>query len=281
MKKLFPLLLGVLLLVGCSTKFSYHFLDWAIEWEVEDYVTLNDEQEKAFEALVDKFVVWHQKEELARYAAQLESLATAINDHSLTPQMWARHIAQAKAHWFRLFEYALPDLLPLVASFSDAQVGEIIGVLRKNERELVGEYAGKTQLQLVADSDARLTEQFDDWLGSVSEAQQALIHQYNSQRLATLDMWLEYRHEWLRQFEQALAQRQDRALLSERLTLLMTRPDELKSEVYKVKLQQNTENFGAMLLAVSQTLSAKQAKHFNKKLNKLIKDLIELNQEAF
>lgn len=107
-----------------------------------------------------------------------------------------------------------------------------------------------------------------------------LIHQYNQQRLSTLDMWLEYRHEWLRQFEVALGQRADKALLTERLTLLMTQPDELKSEQHKVFLRKNTEAFGTLLLAMNASLSEQQSKHFYKKLGGLIQDLKELNQEA-
>lgn len=40
------------------------------------------------------------------------------------------------------------------------------------------------------------------------------------------------------------------------------------------------EAFGGLLLTINASLSAKQSKHFYKKLNKLIQDLRELNQEG-
>lgn len=280
MKKNLLLLVLLLGLTACSTKLSYHFIDWAIGWEQEDYVTLDDSQQEAFDALIEKFVLWHQSKELSHYVVQLTEIETLIKTNTLTPLLWAEHVDIAKRHWFRLFEFALPELLPIVMSLSDAQVKQILTKLRQDEQELIKEFAGKSQQQLQQEADENLQGQFKDWLGSVSSEQNALIHQYNQQRLSTLDMWLEYRHEWLRQFEVALGQRTDRALLTERLTLLMTQPDELKSEKHRTFLRKNTESFGTLMLTINTSLSEKQSKHFYKKLNKLIQDLTELNQEA-
>lgn len=280
MKKGVMLLVFVLGLSACSTKFSYRFLDWAIGWEQEDYVTLDKSQQKVFDTLIEKLVQWHQSTELSQYAAQLTQVENLLKNNTLTPELWVEQVDIAKRHWFRLFEFALPELLPIVMSLNDDQVKQILAKLREDERELVKKFAGKTAEQLQKDADNNLQEQFNDWLGSVSETQKELIHQYNQQRLSTLDMWLEYRHEWLRQFEVALWQRADKALLTERLTLLMTQPDELKSEQHKVLLRKNTEAFGTLLLAINASLSEKQSTHFYKKLDKLIQDLTELNQEA-
>ena len=280
MKKVVMLLVFVLGLSACSTKFSYRFLDWAIGWEQEDYVTLDKSQQKVFDTLIEKLVQWHQSTELSQYAAQLTQVENLIKTNALTPQLWVEQVDIAKRHWFRLFEFSLPELLPIVMSLNDEQVKQILAKLREDERELVKKFAGKTAEQLQKDADSNLQEQFNDWLGSVSATQKELIHQYNQQRLSTLDMWLEYRHEWLRQFEVALWQRADKALLTERLTLLMTQPDELKSEQHKVLLRKNTEAFGTLLLAINASLSEKQSTHFYKKLDKLIQDFTELNQEA-
>ena len=280
MKKGVMLLVFVLGLSACSTKFSYRFLDWAIGWEQEDYVTLDKSQQKVFDTLIEKLVQWHQSTELSQYAAQLTQVENLIKTNALTPQLWVEQVDIAKRHWFRLFEFSLPELLPIVMSLNDEQVKQILAKLREDERELVKKFAGKTAEQLQKDADSNLQEQFNDWLGSVSATQKELIHQYNQQRLSTLDMWLEYRHEWLRQFEVALWQRADKALLTERLTLLMTQADELKSEQHKVLLRKNTEAFGTLLLTINASLSEKQFMHFYKKLDKLIQDFTELNQEA-
>ncbi|MGL4517207.1 MAG: DUF6279 family lipoprotein, partial [Shewanella sp.] len=78
----------------------------------------------------------------------------------------------------------------------------------------------------------------------------------------------------------ALGQRADSAQLTARLTLLMTQADELKSAQHKAFVRQNSELFGALILDMHASLSAKQSKHFYRKLDNLIDDLRELNQEA-
>jgi truncated hemoglobin YjbI len=275
-KLLLPLIL-LLSLNACSTKVSYFFLDWAIEWEVEEYVSLDRSQQKQFDAIVKKFLVWHREVELPKYSAQLQELLQLLQQDQLTTELWVSQVEQAKAHWFRIFHFLLPELVPMMASLSDEQVTEIIAQLKKEEQELSDEYAGKSQAELIAKSDKSLIEQADDWLGSVTDEQKSLIHQNNSQRLATLDMWLEYRHEWLRVFEQALSRRDNSHLLTQNMIMLMTQPDNLKSEIHKQKLLKNTENFGTLLINLNHTLQDKQSKKFNKKLNVLIDDLNELS----
>lgn len=277
-KYLLPVFL-LFALSACSTKVSYYFLDWAIEWEVEEYVTLNKPQQKQFDGMLETFLIWHRQAELPKYSSQLNELLTQLQQGTLTSSQWVAQVQQAKAHWFRIFHYLLPELIPLIASLNDDQVKGIMKQLRKEEQELSDEYAGKTNAQLLDESNKRLFEQAYDWLGSVTQAQKTLIETRNSQRLATLDMWLEYRHEWFRQFELALNQRDNAHLLTMRLTLLMTQPDDLKSASYQQNIDQNAENFGSLIVELSHTLNDKQRKKFNKKLNSLIIDLNELSQD--
>ena len=57
MKKAVLLVVLLFGLTACSTKFSYHFLDWAIGWELDDYVSLDKNQQKVVDGLIDKFVL--------------------------------------------------------------------------------------------------------------------------------------------------------------------------------------------------------------------------------
>lgn len=276
-KKLLLLLCCTIFFVGCSTKVSYFFLDWAIEWEVEEYVDLNRDQQNKFDQVVERFLVWHRQEELPRYRDQLSLLSTQANDFSLTPELWQQQVTMAKAHWYRIFNFVMPDLLPIIASFDDKQVQQVLAQLKKEQKELIEEYAGKDQAELIKDSDKRIEKQLTEWTGSVSDAQKHIIHQANTERLATLDMWLEYRHEWLRQFEQALLRRHETDYFSAQMTRLLTAPDELKSSIYRDNVDINTHKFGVMLIALNQTFSDKQRKHFNDKLTQLVNDLTELH----
>ncbi|MGS0681413.1 DUF6279 family lipoprotein [Shewanella sp. 125m-7] len=280
MNKVWLWALLILSLAGCSTKMGYYFLDWAIEWKLDEYVTLNDLQQTQFDAALNGFLIWHRKEELVRYEQQLSQLSTAINDNSLTPTLWANHVQQAKNHWSRVFEFIKPSLVPIISSFSDEQVKQVIAQLRLDEKELNQKYLGKDQQALIAMADKRTNKRIKKWLGRLTEQQKYTIHEYNLGRASTLDMWLEYRHEWIRLFQQALKNRHNQAALSHSLTVLMTQPDSLKSDTYKASLDANTEKFGAMLISLNQQATDKQKRHFQKKLAALQEDLIELSRDG-
>ncbi len=60
MNKVWLWALLILSLAGCSTKMGYYFLDWAIEWKLDEYVTLNDLQQTQFDAALNGFLIWHK-----------------------------------------------------------------------------------------------------------------------------------------------------------------------------------------------------------------------------
>nr|WP_283105718.1 DUF6279 family lipoprotein [Shewanella kaireitica] len=264
---------------GCSTKVGYYFLDWAIEWKLEEYVTLNDEQQRQFEVALDEFLVWHRTQELPRYQAQLSQLLAEFNNQSFTLQSWNDHVVSAKSHWTRVFDFVEPSLVPIISSFSDQQVEQIIAQLRVDEKELNKKYLGKSQSELIDMADKRIEKRLKRWMGKLTTAQKLAVHEYNVARGDTLDMWLEYRHEWIRLFSQALKNRHNQMALSHSLSLLMTQPDTVKSKAYKTVLENNSKEFGMLLIDIEKLASSKQKQRFNKKLNTLIKELTEISQE--
>ncbi|MBT1442938.1 hypothetical protein KJI95_00145 [Shewanella sp. JM162201] len=267
-------------LVGCSTKMSYRFLDWAIAWELDDYVELDKSQQQAFDKVLDEFIVWHQKEELPRYVAQLDNLKAQMQSDTLTPKLWADHMDYAQAHWYRLFEHVFDGILPIIQSLSDKQVDALIAQLKEDEVEDSKEYLGKSQAELLKESNKRQQKRAEKWLGKLTDKQKAMINSSNESRLATLDMWLEYRHEWLRQFEQALRQRADTAVFSERMRVLMTAPQTLRSEAHQAAIRQNSENFGKLVMDIYRDLSDKQRSKLWREYDSLADDLRELALES-
>ncbi|ACJ29629.1 Conserved hypothetical protein [Shewanella piezotolerans WP3] len=264
---------------GCSTKVGYYFLDWAIEWKLEEYVTLNVEQQQQFEVALDEFLVWHRTQELPRYQAQLSQLLAEFNNQSFTLQSWNDHVVSAKSHWSRVFDFVEPSIVPIISSFSDEQVEQIIAQLRAEEKELNEKYLGKDQAALVKMADERIEKRIQKWMGKLTPTQIAAIHDYNTARSGTLDMWLEYRHDWIRLFSQALKNRRNQVALSHSLSLLMTQPETVKSKAYKAVLENNSKNFGELLINIEKLASSKQKQRFNEKLNTLITELTEISQE--
>ncbi|WP_220759331.1 MULTISPECIES: DUF6279 family lipoprotein [unclassified Shewanella] len=279
MRKLCIGFLLLVTLVGCSTKMGYYFLDWVIEWKLEEYVTLNKQQQIEFETTLNEFLIWHRTEELPRYEQQLSQLLLLFDKQTLTPALWAEQVDEAKAHWARILGFVEPPFIPLISSFSDDQVKQVIEQLRVNEKKLNQKYLGKDSQALVEMANKRIEKQVTKWLGKLSKQQKQAINEYNLSRASTLDMWLEYRHEWIRLFEQALKNRHNPSALSHSLRVLMLEPDSIKSEIYKASVEANTAKFGALLIRLNGLATSKQKQRFNNKLRDLITDLNQLSEQ--
>ncbi|QUN07140.1 hypothetical protein KDN34_06840 [Shewanella yunxiaonensis] len=277
MRRLWLLLGTVLTLTACSTKMTYSFLDWAIEWRLDDYVTLNDAQERQFDKALQSFLVWHRKQELPRYSADLKSLRTALQQGTLTPEFLSNFTDQARQHWLRIFSKTFDDIVPLVASFDAQQVAQIKQQLSKDQQKLHKRYQHKTPEQLIADADERLQDTLEDWIGRLTVPQQQLVHSYNQQRLQVIRLWLDYRDEWYAQFVDTLDNRHDQSQLRTRLKSLLTTPEQLRSPAFQQQLNANSKRLGQMLVQVAKEMTAKQRQHILRKLDELISDLDDLS----
>ncbi|WP_299011439.1 DUF6279 family lipoprotein [uncultured Shewanella sp.] len=278
MKKGWLSLLFILILTGCSTKTSYYFLDWIIEWKVEEYVSLNSQQSRQLEKALDDFLYWHRSNELILYSRQLQHISNQLKQGALTPTLWLKEVNQAKAHGYRAFKTLLPSITPIIASFSDKQVMELLDNIEQNQLDLKAKYIDKSKQEVLNDADDRVQKAFKKWLGSLSQAQKKAIHEFNLQRVLTFPQWQVYRQVWLEQFALALMKRHDQVYLSNRLMTLVTKSDQFKSEQLQKDSTKNVTAFGALLIKVHDLGSVKQKKRFNKKLDELINDLAQMSQ---
>ena len=80
------LLAGCLLLVtltGCSaTQFIYNRVDILVRWYLDDYVSLDREQQARFDDRFDLLIEWHRRDELPGYALLLDDALTILDDDS-------------------------------------------------------------------------------------------------------------------------------------------------------------------------------------------------------
>ncbi|WP_298769609.1 DUF6279 family lipoprotein [uncultured Shewanella sp.] len=279
MKKGWLSLLLILILTGCSTKTSYYFLDWVIEWKVEEYVSLNSQQSTQLEKALDDFLYWHRSNELIQYSQQLQQISNQLKQGTLTPNRWVEEVNLAKAHGYRAFKTLLPSITPIIASFSDKQVMELLDNIEQDQLDLKAKYIDKSKQEVLNDADERVQKVFKKWLGRLSQAQKQAIHAFNLHTVATFPQWQVYRQVWLEQFALALMKRKDQAYLGARLTALVTESNQFKSEQYQKDLTKNLTAFGALLIKVHDLASVEQKKRFNKKLDELIKDLAQMSQD--
>ncbi|MBY6095456.1 DUF6279 family lipoprotein [Ferrimonas balearica] len=264
------LLLG--LLAGCSPRFVYGWLDWIIPWQVDDYVTLNRDQESSLDFMIGKQVRWHRAHELPLYLAHLERLQTDLAE-PLDQEKVLAHMQEASEHWYRLFAKLLPDLVRLIQSFSDEQVEEMLAQVNKDNAELREEYGDMSLEERIKRANKRMDKSMRKWIGKLSPAQKAAIADYNRNRHNTLELWLAYREDWIAHFSDALYNRADGERLKRELTLLLVTPDELKGQQYLSQILDNRRRLAQGLITIHAEMTPRQTRKLNRELDDLQADL--------
>lgn len=261
------------LLAGCSAPaLVYERLDWLANWRLRGYVDLHDMQERAYSSWFHGAWDWHRREELPRYAADLNALAADLQDRVDPAEIrhWQR---SGEAHWDRLVRGVVPGACPLLAGLSDAQVESVLARLDRNLAEDREDYdASETKLRDRAQT--RLLDQLEDWVGRLEPAQREAAVAWSRVRPLGHETWLARRAAWREAFAAQLRQRGDAGFCTrvERLFLRapadggLHRPDDALATAWR-----------AFLTDFHATLTPRQREHLQARVRKLRVDLLELS----
>ncbi|MCP3673424.1 MAG: hypothetical protein GY829_02975, partial [Gammaproteobacteria bacterium] len=59
-KKIIIIFILSIFITACmGVKFTYNNLDWVIPWYLDDYLSLNDQQEEVFDSQLEALLLWH------------------------------------------------------------------------------------------------------------------------------------------------------------------------------------------------------------------------------
>lgn len=268
------LIVIIVLLGGCSTKFTYNNLSWLIHWYIDDYVTLSSQQETFFDQNFDSIHHWHRTQELQKYITHLEQLKADINATELSAEKISLHLLTSKQHWERLREKITPVLVSMAKELSDEQLASLYAEFKKQNDKVAKELEKNQALDEDEKMEARIDEiqgEVKSNIGRLSKPQKDIIAQYAVQFSSTRGLWLRYRQDIQNSAHQLLIKRYNNPDFADELSFLLNNPDDFKSEEYQTLSASNANIYAQMSAALFTTLSAKQK---NKAINK-IEDLIE------
>ena len=281
MKKLW-FVVGFLVLTGCSSKLAYNNLDWLIYWYMDDYVELNDSQEAIFDIKLDGWIDWHREEQLALYLAQLEQITAEIKQDKLNKAVIANHLNQANEHVMTLRSKIAPELAELASRLSDDQVIYLFAAIQKEndeEQEELNEYNAMSDSERLEKLIENFEESFEENLGDLTEKQKVLIANAAPHFARTRKNWLEYRVTMQNEARRLFANKHDTEVFQQKLTHLLTHPDDYRTEEYLALRQANREAYLSLANKLVQTMTSKQKSHLLKRLNKIIDDIKDLQDD--
>ncbi|GEM78016.1 DUF6279 family lipoprotein [Vibrio superstes] len=264
----------LLTLTACTAKLMYRNLDWAVLEFIEDYVSLDGDQEEILELQLKQFTQWHKTEELPRYEAQLQTLYDA--DLSLVDEDFLIEQHQMfRTHIKRLANEITPELYSLSRSMSKEQIDEFLRNLTEQHQDYSEKYSQTSERKTRTRYKERIEKNLRRWLGTLSIEQKNIAYEWSSSIERTHQDWAVYRIETRDRIKTMFARRDDPFFYQKELTTLINNPEQGYSSELIGKLERNRALANQSILAIISTASAEQKQHFKEE----IKDWLELVQE--
>ena len=265
------------LLGACSsTTFVYNRLDSILPWYLDDYVDLNNTQDRQLDEMLAPFLAWHRQQELPRYVALLEQVEADLDGPVSAAEVAGIYVGIEDA-WLRLQDKSLDWLLALGASLSDEQVQEFLEELNERQEEYEEEYLERSELEYREDSYESLVDSMQDYLGRLNDAQRERLRAASLELRRSDSIWLQERAAWLQRLD-VLMQRQPG--WQQRVREAIALRDETVSEQYNATYEHNLEVIFSAIAAVLDSRSERQDRRLRAELRDLREDLQTLMEQG-
>jgi hypothetical protein len=278
MKKI-VILLAVLMLGGCSTKFAYKNADWLVHWFIDDYVDLTRTQKDQFDADFANWLSWHKQTQLPLYLAHFEELTSDIATQNISIARMEYHQEKARDHWVRVRSHVTPDLVKLAATMSDEQVDDFFTALEKENKKDEKERLERAERSEEKRRDRwikRNIDNLENWLGKLNDEQITLIENRYDNFTSNGMLWIDYRRRYQAAMREVFDVPDRGEAFAQAMLTLLNDPDVYRSDEMQTRSAANEEASRYYLLSLFTYSTDKQRQHLIKEINKWRDDVVDL-----
>ncbi|KIP78329.1 hypothetical protein SN11_08015 [Vibrio harveyi] len=258
-------LISIVLLSGCAKKFLYSNIDWVVIEYLDDYVSLDGEQESLLEERILLLADWHKEEELPLYIDHLKQLES-LNKDNVTLESLQANRDQMRDHYQRLVSKAAPDLFSLSMQLDTKQESEFVDSVKERYKERDEKYAGKTEQELREIVLENTEEWMEEWLGKLSNQQKVRAKQLSKEVIINSPLWRDYRSSIIQELEYLFENKTNTVVYQQVFMKLLFEPESYYSDQLRDNIDRNIELTDQFTLDISQSMSDKQWRHFHGKI---------------
>lgn len=169
--------LMLVLLAGCSAvQTGYNNAPTLLYWWLDGYIDFNDAQARPVRESLDALHAWHRRQELPAYAEWLGRLQQRAGG-TVTPEEVCTQLAQVRLHLQRLGEQGADGLARLAPSLQPEQLRHLARQFEKHNQKWREEWLDGSPDELLERRLERTVGRYEDFYGSLSEAQKTLLRQ--------------------------------------------------------------------------------------------------------
>ncbi len=277
-KNLKYIFFAVILLVlgGCGVKTIYNQMDWILAGVVEDYIHLTEVQDEDVERRIADILKWHRKTQLPLYSSDLRQVKQYTKE-GLSDKKIEHFFGLLNQRWIAIKGKISPEIAGLLMTLSDKQVLKMFKNIKEQNEEYIEEHVDITQKERDKAIIERMIDNFERWLGDLSNEQKALFWQWKDRFKPVHNDRLEFRRVWQKELRLILNSNISKKEKEVQLVELFRNPDKFRSQVYIDKLAHNRNQAAQLILTMS--LTPEQKKHLYKEVDYYTKNFDELAAE--
>ncbi len=259
------ILLSILVLAGCTKKFLYNNIDWFVLEYLDDYVTLNEEQERLLEERLIILAEWHKKAELPRYIAHLRELES-VNKSDVTLPYLQQSRDRIREHYDRVVSKVAPDLFSLSLQLTGSQQREFLLNVQKDYKKRNAKYADKSEQEVRGIVFDNTEEWVVEWIGDLNKQQYAYLRKFSNQVILNSPLWRNYRASTYQELEYLFENKSNSATYQKVFMQLLFEPESFYSEQLTENIAHNVALADQLTVSLTQSMTERQWNHFRGKV---------------
>ncbi len=189
--RLLILLMLFALLGSCSTaRLAYSNADTVVYWWLDGYVDFRSSQKAKTKQDIAQLLSWHRSTQLPQYVQTLTQLQSKLASNP-SPLELEASFQKVEQYTQAIALKVLPELTEFALAMDASQKAHLTRKFEKNNEDFREKYLELTPEKQAKTRFKKLVNQADDWLGSVSREQEAIIARYLEKHPPNYAQWLE------------------------------------------------------------------------------------------
>lgn len=270
-------LMALSLLGSCSTaRLGYSNADTLAYWWLDGYVDFRASQKAKVKQDIAQLLNWHRSTQLPQYVQTLTQLQSSLASNP-GPLELDTTFKQVEQYSQSILLKAVPELTDFALAMDATQKAFLARKFEKNNDDYRDKYIRKSAEKQAKLRFKKFVEQVDDWLGSVSREQEAIIARYLEKQAPNYAFWLEDSMARQREILQLLTQIQNekptrevaQAMIQRAILANYERTEQTGSRTQSEASRQSIQQ---LIVDIIRSSSQEQKMHAHQKLQGWIDD---------
>ena len=275
-KNLLLLIAFSVLLAACSrVGLAYRNLDWLIPWRLNDYLSLNREQQAWLKPRLQAHLEWHCSSELPRYVDWLQRSEALLEQTPPSASQLSERFAELAGALERITGEITPTAIELLQSLNPGQVAELYAAMDEANREDRQDFLEPPLATQISRRATRMQQRLRPWLGRLNAAQQARIAEWAQALGEQNRLWLDNRLRWQTEFRAVLDARRS-ADFPARLTRLLQERESAYDADYRAASARSRQALAELFSDLLGSADSNQRERLSARLRDLRRDLARL-----